>query len=126
MTVTLFERIATESVIIPVTAMLVAVALVFVVLHFRHQRHQQLLDTVRHLADKGQPVPPELLQPPPEPESASPLIGALSAVGAGLGLMVFFQFGLEGLRWLWGVGAIPLVIGVGMCIALFIERRGRR
>ena len=109
--------------LIPVLGILFPVLLVGVVLHYKNRREQLLMQTVQHLADRGQPIPPELLQPADPQAHKSPWASALSLVGLGVGLIVFFLSGQPRLQWLWGVGTIPLFIGIGLALALAIERR---
>jgi hypothetical protein len=115
--------------IVPVVAILMPVAIVFVALYFRHQRQVSLHETIKHLADKGMPVPKDLLDPPGRNANAtsgdwqrrSPFFSAMTVLGVGLGLMVFFY--AMGWGGLWGVGALVAIIGVSQLIALAIERR---
>ena len=104
-----------------VVGMLLPIAIIAVVLHFRQRRTQQLHDTVKHLADRGQPVPPELFEPPDgkrPPESAQ--FKAITLIGVGVGLGVMFY--LLNLKFLVGIGALLLCIGIAQLIALRIEK----
>jgi hypothetical protein len=109
--------------IIPALGILTPVLIIAVVLHYKNRREQLLMQTVQHLADRGQPVPAELLQPDGAQTRSSPLSVALMLIGLGLGLIVFFLVGLARLQWLWGVGTVPLFIGIGQLVALQIDRR---
>lgn len=111
------------STLIPMLGILFPVLLVGVVLHYKSRREQLLMETVQHLADRGQPIPPELLQPNGTKVQGSPWAAALALIGLGLGLIVFFLSGQPRLQWLWGAGTIPLFIGLGLALALGIERR---
>jgi hypothetical protein len=110
-----------------IVAILMPVAIVFIALYFRHQRQVSLHETIKHLADKGMPVPKDLLDPP-SPDWAgggrprrSPFFGAMTTLGVGVGLVIlFYALGMGGL---WGVGALVATIGVAQLIALAIERR---
>lgn len=116
------------GVMIPIVAILMPVAIVFIALYFRHQRQVSLHETIKHLADKGMPVPKDLLDPPARNwnspdgrQRRSPFFGAMTMLGVGLGLVVlFYAMGMGGL---WGVGALVATIGVAQLIALAIERR---
>ena len=44
------------GVMIPIVAILMPVAIVFIALYFRHQRQVSLHETIKHLADKGMPA----------------------------------------------------------------------
>ena len=101
--------------LVPLGGMVFVIGIIVMVLDYRHRRTQQLHDTIARLADKGLPIPPELLTPP-LPKSR--LRGALTLVGLGIGLMVYFVAQADGN---WGVGAIPLAIGVAQLIAWKLE-----
>lgn len=116
------------AVIIPLAGMavgllslLIPVALVWVVLRFRQIRTERLYETIRHLADRGQPVPPELLDPPRRTRAGDTLrFRAITLIGAGLGLSLMFW--LLDLRSIAGVGALLVCIGVAQLIALRLDR----
>ncbi len=110
--------------IIPVVAILMPVAIVFIALYFKHQRELRLFETLRYLADKGQPIPRELLDPPVRPGSGfrvSRLSAALSTVGAGIGLIIFFR--AMGMHSLWGIGALVASVGAAQLLAVWLERK---
>lgn len=108
-----------------IIAILLPALIVFVVLHFRHKRTERLYETVRKLAELGQPVPPELLDPPAERrEAGSPLMRAVTLIGTGIGLGLMFY--LMGMKWLVGVGAMLVCIGLAQCLGLWLERSQRR
>ncbi len=105
-------------------AVLLPALIVFIVLYYRHQRSALLMATVRHLAEQGQPVPKELLDPPTRPmpwPSTTPLFRAITLIGVGVGLAVMFY--LMGLRFLTGIGAMLVCIGAAQLLALAIERK---
>lgn len=114
------------GVLVGLCAVLMPVAIVFIVLHFRHRRSTETLATVRHLADKGLPVPADLLGPGngdrPASDPRSMLITSLSTLGAGIGLMIFF-YTWTPMRFLWGVGALVAIIGVAQLIGLWLTRK---
>jgi hypothetical protein len=104
-----------------VISMLIPIAIVFVVLHFRHRRTQALYETVTQLSERGLPVPPDLLDPPaPRKSAETPLFRAITLIGVGVGLALMFYF--LNLRHLAGIGALLLCIGIAQIIALRIER----
>jgi hypothetical protein len=106
-----------------IVAILMPVAIVAVALHYRNRRNEALYETVRHLADMGQPVPPELLDPPASAakRSETPLFRAVTLIGVGVGLSAMFA--LLGLQFLVGIGALLVCIGIAQLIALRIEAR---
>jgi hypothetical protein len=117
-----------QEVIIPLAGMVLAmvsmlfpIAIVFIVMHFRHRRTQQVHDTVKHLADKGLPIPPELLDPPRiDRVSESARFRAITLLGVGVGLALMFY--LLNLKFLIGIGALLLCIGVAQLVALRFEK----
>ncbi|MEP7300565.1 MAG: DUF6249 domain-containing protein [Caldimonas sp.] len=114
------------GVLVAICAVLLPAAIVFIVLHFRQRRASETLETVRYLADKGLPVPAELF---PAVRGASKAFDpraltftALSLLGAGVGLMIFF-YTWELMRFLWGVGALVATIGLAQLLGLWLTRR---
>jgi hypothetical protein len=80
-----------------------------------HMTHE----TIARLAEKGLPVPPELLDPP-RPLDAG-LWGGLVLVAVGIGLAIFFlQVGAP-----WSLALIPGLMGVALLIAWRIEKKQR-
>jgi hypothetical protein len=94
--------------------------LVAVILYYKHRRARLTHETIAHFADKGQPVPPELLDPPKSRKDTG-LQAGLILVGLGIGLGLFFYE----IRAPWSIGFIPGLMGVAMLIAWAIERRGK-
>jgi Flp pilus assembly protein TadB len=99
----------------------VPVVIVFVVLHFRQRQREQLYETVKHFADRGMPVPRELLDPPRQPRSAvTPRFYAITLIGAGAGLALMF-WSLD-LLFLLGIGGLVACIGIAQLIAWRLDR----
>jgi hypothetical protein len=92
--------------------------IVAVILYYKHRRLTH--ETIKLLAEKGLPVPPELLRP--QGQSNAGLRGGLVLVGLGLALMIFFGQ----MRGPWSIGLIPGLIGVALLIAWAIESRRER
>jgi hypothetical protein len=116
---------AVLGVLVGIVAVLSPVLIVLIVLHYRHRKSVEVLATVRQLAEKGVPVPVELLQPrEPGRRSGlrSDLSTALSTLGAGIGLMVFF-YASGFLSFLWGVGALVAIVGAAQLVALWLTRK---
>ena len=88
-------------------------------LYYKWRKEKMLHQTMIHLLEKGIPIPPELLQAPMR-RKISDLRTGLILVGTGLGLTLFF---LSMSGDLWGVGFIPLLIGVGYLIAWKLETK---
>jgi hypothetical protein len=110
-----------------VFAVLMPVAIVFLVLHYRQRRASELLATVRLLAEKGLPVPAELLRQDGgrRADPRSLLLNALSTLGAGIGLIIFF-YAFTPVRFLWGTGAILAFVGVAQLGGLWLTRKQPR
>ena len=96
------------------------IVIVLAVLRYRANRQKSINEMVLKLADKGQPIPPELFLEPGK-KRKSDISSGLSLVGAGIGLMGFFYF--AGAEEAIGIGFIPLAIGVGQLIAWKIEQQ---
>lgn len=110
--------------LIPLTGIALPVVVVFIVLQFRERARLQLYDTVRHYADRGMPVPRELLDPPRRSPINTHRYGAFTLIGLGVGLAVMF-WSLD-LRELTGIGALLVCVGVAQLIALAIDAREAR
>ena len=106
---------------IPLAGIAVPVVIVFLVLQFRERQRQQLYDTVKHYADRGMPVPRELLDPPKRAQLNTPRYGAATAIGLGVGLALMF-WSME-LASLMGIGGLLVCIGVAQLIALRFDAR---
>ena len=109
----------TEAVI-AITGMLVSlglpVLLVAIILYYKHRKLRMTHETIARLAEKGLPVPPELLDPPRRGYSG--LRGGLVLVALGVGLAIFFlEIGAP-----WSIGLIPGLMGVALLIGWSIER----
>jgi len=113
------DLVAITAILTGAVAILMPVLIVWVALQYRQRRNEKLYETVKYLADRGQPVPPELLNPP-QKQHESPLFRAITLIGVGVGLGVMFKW--LGLGWLMGIGALLVCIGVAQLIALRIER----
>jgi hypothetical protein len=90
--------------------------LVGVILLYKHRKLRMTHETIARLAEKGLPVPPQLLDPPP---SDAGLRGGLVLVAMGIALAVFLaQVGGP-----WSLALIPGLMGVALLIAWRIERK---
>jgi hypothetical protein len=93
-------------------------ALAAVVLAYKHQRNRLNQEAILRLAEKGLPVPPELLAPP---KRQAGLRGGLVLIALGIGLGAFFaQLGLP-----WSIGLIPGLMGLALLAAWRIARAPR-
>ncbi|MFM8691962.1 MAG: DUF6249 domain-containing protein [Limnohabitans sp.] len=137
-----------SSLLIPLAGLAVpllalCIPILYLVLRHAQLRHraQQVHETIRQLAQLGQPIPPELLkqEPPSRPDHAlTPearaervrglLRKGVMAISAGVGLgLVVFLVNLEDGRftgfhgWAWGL--LPCILGLGWLILWRIESR---
>lgn len=95
------------------------IAICVAVLAYRYRRQKLVNEVVLKLAEKGQPVPPELFVEPVRPRSE--LRRALTWLMVGLGIVVYGVIDSD--RDIVGAGVIPLLIGVGFFIAYWLENR---
>jgi Domain of unknown function (DUF6249) len=107
--------------LIPLAGIALPLAVLVVVLQFRERQRKQLYDTVKHYADRGMPVPRELLDPPRRSSLNTPRYGAFTVIGLGLGLALMF-WALE-LPSLVGIGGLLVCVGVAQLIALALDAR---
>ena len=112
----------TTEAVIAIMGMLVSfglpLLLVAVILYYKHRKLRITHETIARLAEKGMPVPPELLEPPRRGQYSG-LRGGLVLIALGLGLAIFFwQMGVP-----WSIGLIPGLMGVALLISWSIERR---
>lgn len=91
-------------------------ALVAIILYYKHRRLRMTHETIARLAEKGLPVPPELLRPV---RSNAGLRGGLVLIALGVALAAFFGQ----IRGPWSIGLIPGLIGLALIVAWAIERR---
>lgn len=119
-----------EYLFIPFVVMSAPVLIVLILLRYRYLQTQARYRTLMQLADKGVELPPQLLV---EPQVAySERRRALVLIGAGLGLMAML-LALPGqlddgrsIGSLWGLGLLPLMIGLGYLASWWLNRREGR
>lgn len=114
------------ALLIPLAGIALPVVIVFVVLYFRDRQRAKLYDAIQHFADRGMPVPRELIDPPPGRPSAlgAPRFWAFTLVGAGLGLVLMFS--MMGLAYLMGIGGLLVCIGLAQMFALQLDDNDAR
>lgn len=110
---------------------LVAVLLIFgspfliviAVLRHRMRKQNMVNELALRLAEKGQPVPPELFAQA-APPARSDLRRGIIWASVGLGVVIFGAF--DGDADVMGLGFIPVMIGLGFAIAAWLENRQRK
>jgi len=113
---------------IPFIVMLAPVLIVLITLRYRYQQTQARYQMLLQLADKGVDLPAQLLI---EPQVAySERRRGLVLISTGLGLMAMLlalPIQLDNGRsigGLWGLGLLPLMIGLGYLASWWLNRRG--
>ncbi|MCX7205095.1 MAG: DUF6249 domain-containing protein, partial [Proteobacteria bacterium] len=116
--------------IIPIVSILMPVFIVAIVFYFRHQKLQLQHETIQKMLAKDLPIPPELFNTPSEEcvekssskksAASTRLHRALTLVGVGAGLLVFFRYSDFPSILCWA-GAIPLAIGLAQLLGVFLE-----
>ena len=114
------SRLLEPSLLIPVVAILMPVAIVLIGLYFAARWQERKHLTIVGLLEKGLPVPRELLSQSPRREG-SPLLRAMTLVGLGLGAGIFLGVFFRWDHGFWAAGLIPLFIGIAQLIALRLE-----
>jgi hypothetical protein len=112
---------------IPLVVMTAPVLIVLILLRHRSRQTQARYQTLLQLADKGVELPPQLLVEPSAGDSDRRR--ALVLIAGGLGLMAMF-LALPGAsddgpsaHSLWGLGLLPLMIGLGYLASWWLDRR---
>jgi len=107
------------SALIPVVMFTFIGVCVWLGVNGRQKRSRMLHDTIRLMIEKGQPIPPELLQsqdPPRRPKSDLRSGLVLVGIGIGVGIFLYVQHGN-----VWPAALIPLLMGVAFLITWKIE-----
>ena len=112
------EKTIDDSATLALIGMLVIfglpLGLVGIILYYKHRRTRILHETVARLAERGMPVPPELLVPA---RRRTGLQAGLVLLAMGIGMAVFFvEVGLP-----WSIGLIPGLMGAALLLAWKIE-----
>jgi predicted PurR-regulated permease PerM len=114
------------GIMIPLAGIAFPLVVIFLVLHFRERQREKLYETVKHFADRGMPVPRELLEPPQAQRQPGVTLRyiAITLIGVGVGMMLmFWSFELPAQM---GIGGLVVCIGVAQWIALTLDAREAR
>jgi len=119
------ERLAVPIVVIVFLTLFGApVLIVAVIMYFGFSKNRMMHRTIRMMVEKGQPVPPALLAPPPPAlRQRSDMRRGVVLVMVGLGLMLFLGAVNDWEGGAWAVGIIPFLIGVGYLLVWKLEGR---
>ncbi len=91
-------------------------ALVALILAYKQRKLRITHETIARLAEKGLPVPPELLEPPRR--GSATMRGGMVLMGLGVALAIF----LREVGGPWSIGLIPGLMGAALLLAWRIER----
>ena len=112
------SRILDEDIVIPLSFFGLILAIIGLVSWARFRRNRMMHETVRLMVEKGQPIPPEMFRENQKlPAPAPTLRKGIIWTALGLGLTGFFMIGSGN----WGIGLIPLCIGLGYLLAWKLE-----
>ena len=100
------------------TVFVTCTIIVATVLYFVHRARELRYKTIQLALEKGQPLPPELLEPRKRESDLSKGI-KFSFIGVGLGL--FFRFVQPDL---WSIDLIVLFVELGYIVAYAVTKRG--
>jgi len=102
-------------------------ALMIAIVGFTRHRNQRLRhETIRLALEKGQPLPPDLLDARPRRDPAFRDLRrglVLLAVGLGIGLFLFVSPPTGGPERTWAVGFVPGLMGVSFLAAHWLAQR---
>jgi hypothetical protein len=109
------------GVFVPIASFGMVIAIVCAGLYYRFRAQGARQDLIRSYLERGQPVPPALIDPPAKPTGDLRRGLVLVAAGIGISLASMVAHNTEGA----GVGLIPALIGIAYLIVWKIERKER-
>ncbi len=118
----------TPEIFIPLVVVGGPVVIILILLRYRYLQTQARYKLLLQLADKNVTLPPDLLAGPVV--AHSDLRRALVLISGGLGLTALFlalplQLATgQNVSSLWGLGLLPLMIGLGYLATWWLNRRG--
>ena len=98
------------------------VLIVALIIYFGFSKSRMQHRTIRMLAEKGQPIPADLLAPPaPAIRQRSDMRRGIVLVMVGIALMICFGAWNDWEGGAWAIGVIPFVIGLGYLLVWKLE-----
>jgi Domain of unknown function (DUF6249) len=98
------------------------VLIVAFIMYFGFSKSRMQHRTIRMLAEKGQPIPADLLAPPaPAVRQRSDMRRGIVLVMVGIALMICFGAWNDWEGGAWAIGVIPFVIGLGYLLVWKLE-----
>ena len=98
------------------------VLIVAFIMYFGFSKSRMQHRTIRMLAEKGQPIPADLLAPPtPAIRQRSDMRRGIVLVMVGIALMICFGAWNDWEGGAWAIGVIPFVIGLGYLLVWKLE-----
>jgi hypothetical protein len=115
------------TIFIPAVVMLTPVLILLILMRHRAAMTKERYQTLLQLADKGLELPHELLVEPLPADTDRRRALVLMSAGFGLitmfvALPIEFESG-QRLASLWGIGLLPLMIGLGYLASWWLNRR---
>ena len=111
----------TSVALVAIMGMLVSfglpLALVALILVYKQRRQRMAHETILRLAEKGLPIPPELIEPPRRASTA--MRAGLVLIALGIALAIF----LREVGGPWSIGLIPGLMGAALLLSWYLEKR---
>jgi hypothetical protein len=123
-----FRSKTMEFFLIPLVVMMAPVLIVLIMLRYRYRQTQARYQMLLQLADKGVDLPSQLLVEPNVTYSERRRALVLIAGGIGVTSTLLALPGRldngQSIGSLWGLGLLPLMIGLGYLASWWLNRRG--
>jgi hypothetical protein len=125
------------EILVPLGLFAMIAAIVIIPRYFRSLERQKLQETLRAAVERGEPIPPEIVQAMTVPAQEAKIAVRASpdndlrqgivwlAIGLGIGLMGFFMGFNEpdATSWMLGIAAIPSFIGLAFILLWYAGRK---
>ncbi len=108
--------------IVPLAGICLAIVAVAFGSAEKMQKRRLRHELMRLAIERGQPLPPELLEETPPRRSRDDRRGGLVSIAVGIGVFLFFRAiaVLPGLQW---IGVVPVLIGCALLLNWTLDRR---